>query len=258
MISEFLGTALLVFLGCSFVIVDFGHGSPVVHLLPQAGLRRALTGFLFGSVGASIALSKIGKISGAHINPVVTLAFWLMGKVSRALAWRYMAAQVAGGVLGALPLLLWGPMGQSIRYAATVPGPAGVFAAVGGEIFATFCLVAGLFAFLGHHRLRRFTPFLFPVLYLVLVYLEAPLSGTSTNPARSLGPALVGQVWRDWWVYWIGPGAGSLFAIAALRLAAPLTRWELKVAKLYHFHHDPFGLFPLPDSPRANPTASSP
>jgi aquaporin Z len=74
-LSEFIGTALLVALGVSFVILDFGTGSPIAMLLPDAGLWRLLTGFLFGAIGGSIAVSPVGKVSGAHINPVVILAF---------------------------------------------------------------------------------------------------------------------------------------------------------------------------------------
>ena len=79
--AELVGTALLILVGLSVVIVDFGQGSPVGHWLPNAGWRRLLTGFLFGSTGALIALSPLGKESGAHINPVVSLSFWLMGKL---------------------------------------------------------------------------------------------------------------------------------------------------------------------------------
>ena len=79
-LSELIGTALLLGIGLSFVILNFGAGSPVVAALPDAGLRRLVTGFLFGSTGAAIAISQVGKISGAHINPVVTLAFYIKGK----------------------------------------------------------------------------------------------------------------------------------------------------------------------------------
>lgn len=260
-ISEFLGTALLVFLGCSLVVADFGRGSPMVSWIPDSAARRALTGFLFGTVGGSIALSRLGKVSGAHINPVVTLAFWTQGKMTARLAGGYMVAQLVGGVLGAVPLLLWGNAAQSVHDAATLPGPGGVVLAAAGETVATFCLVTGLFLFVGSRRLRQFTPFLFPFLYGVLVWLEAPLSGTSTNPARSLGPALVAHAWQGWWVYWAGPLMGMGAALAVLNAARPLVRWEVEVAKLYHFHHDPFGLFRAHHhslAPSRSPRAGSP
>ena len=79
--SELIGTAVLVLVGLSLVILMFGAGSPMARLIPSEGLRRLITGFLFGTTGACIALSPVGKVSGAHINPVVTLAFRLMGKL---------------------------------------------------------------------------------------------------------------------------------------------------------------------------------
>jgi aquaporin Z len=243
LVAEFAGTALLVAVGVSLVIVDFGSGSLVVAALPEAGLRRLLTGFGFGVVGALIAVSPIGRVSGAHINPVVTLAFWLKGVLRGWLALGYIVAQLAGAIVGALPLLLWGRMGASIRFGATAPGagcsPA---AALVGELVTTAALVLGLFLFVGHRRLRPFTPLLFPFLYAVMVYLEAPVSGTSTNPARSLGPAVVANVWLGWWVYWVGPVMGAVLAVAAHTFTW-VRRFEVEVAKLYHFEQDPHGVF---------------
>jgi aquaporin Z len=240
--SEGLGTALLLAVGCSLVIANFGQGSPVSQIIPSLAWRRALTGFAFGSVGASLALSPIGRTSGAHINPIVTLAFWSHRTLRGRLALGYVGAQFLGGLLGAWPLLLWGPMGNSVHYAATLPGPSGLGPALAGEAVATFCLVAGLLFFVGHHALRRFTPALFPALYAWLVWWEAPLSGTSTNPARSLGPALVAHAWSGWWVDWCGPIVGGLIAIALSRTIGPLVQWEVRVAKVYHYHLDPHGV----------------
>lgn len=242
-LSEFVGTALLVGIGCSWVVLDFAPGSPVVHAITSAGVRRAVTGMLFGTTGGLIALSWVGKISGAHINPVVTLAFWLQKKMTGPLALIYMLSQLAGAVAGAWPLSLWGVWAAATHDAVTVPGPAGDLAAVLGEAAATFCLIVALFFFLGHPRIRRFTPAVFPVLYALLVYVEAPFSGTSTNPARSLGPAVIARIWTGWWIYWLGPAAGTLMAVIFLGWLLPIIRWEVGMAKLYHFHHDPFHLF---------------
>lgn len=241
--SELIGTAILVAVGVSIVILDFGAGSPIPGWLPDPLLRRLVTGFLFGTTGALIAISPVGRISGAHINPVVTLSFWLRGNLGHRHALATMTAQLLGGCLGAAPLLLWGPVGASIAYGATLPGPEfGTLAAAAGELVTTFALVALLFLFLGRRRLRPFTPLLFPILYAVMVGVEAPVSGTSTNPARTLGPAVIAGAWHGWWVYWVGPAIGAVLATLAYR-----TRWlralELEVAKIYHFEHDPGGLF---------------
>jgi aquaporin Z len=241
--AEFIGTALLVAVGVSIVILDFGKGSPVAALLPDPGLRRIITGFLFGATGASIAISPVGKCSGAHINPVVTLAFWLKGKMSGPHALGYIVAQLAGGIAGALPLIVWGRMGASIDFGGTFPGTGfTVLQATLGEVITTFGLIAGLFLFLGHSRLRSYTPLLFPFLYAVMVYLEAPVSGTSTNPARSIGPSLVASDWHGWWIYWVGPLLGTFLALAVAQVSW-LRRFEIEVAKVYHFEHDPHGIF---------------
>ena len=73
---------MLLLVALSIVIFMFGSGSPMVQAIPQIGVRRLITGFLFGSTGALISISRIGKVSGAHLNPIVTLGFWLMRKIN--------------------------------------------------------------------------------------------------------------------------------------------------------------------------------
>ena len=120
--AELLGTAALVLVGLSLVILMFGDGSPIPGVLPSEGWRRLITGFLFGTTGALIALSPVGERSGAHINPIVTLAFRLMGKLDLPTSLGYVVAQLAGAILGSLPLLAWGAMGRSVAFGATFPG----------------------------------------------------------------------------------------------------------------------------------------
>ena len=238
--AEMIGTAVLVLVGLSLVILMFGAGSPIAGLVPDEGTRRLITGFLFGTTGALIALSRVGKESGAHINPIVTLGFWLMGKLDAPVAVGYVFAQLAGATAGALPLLAWGTMGRSVAFGATLPGAGyAMQTVVLGEMITTFTMVSGLCVFLGFRRLRPFTPAMFPFLYAVMVYLEAPISGTSTNPARSLGPAIVSGQWQGWWVYWIGPLLGTFAATVACSCLAS----RIEVAKLYHFASDRGGIF---------------
>ncbi len=241
--SEFVGTALLILIGLSAVIVDFAAASPVAAWLGSDRLRRLVTGFLFGATGALIAISPVGRISGAHINPIVTLAFWAKGKMRLWHAGGYVVAQFAGAAGGAVPLLAWGQMGRSEHFGATVPGPAyGPWLALAGEVATTFTMVLSLLIFLGHRRMRAYTPLLFPFLYAIMVYVEAPISGTSTNPARTFGPGVVADVWQGWWVYWVGPVVGSLSAVAVHHWS-PLHHMTIEVAKVYHFQHDPHGIF---------------
>ncbi len=238
--SEMIGTALLVLAGLSLVIMMFGTGSVVATVLPDEGTRRLITGFLFGTTGALIALSAVGKVSGAHINPVVTMAFWLMRKLDSRTAAGYVLAQLAGGVIGSVPLLAWGSMGRSVAFGATLPGDSYAIRSVFlGEVVTTFVMVSLLAVFLGFRRIRSFTPGIFPPLYAVMVYLESPVSGTSTNPARSLGPALVSGQWDGWWIYWAGPAIGAFVACVACSALAK----RIQEAKLYHFESEGDALF---------------
>jgi len=253
--SEFVGTALLVLIGLSLVILMFGTGSPIIGIVPSEGLRRLITGFLFGTTGALIALSPDGKESGAHINPVVTLGFWSMHKLNTRTALGYVIAQLAGASAGALPLLAWGSMGGSVVFGATLPGEGYSFGTVlMGEAVTTFALISGLCVFLAFRTLRPFTPAMFPFLYAVMVYVESPISGTSTNPARSLGPAIISGAWDGWWIYWVGPLIGTLAAIVACSFLAK----RIEVAKLYYFDTNPDRLPHLESLPlRTSLTAKS-
>ncbi|HKK20694.1 MAG TPA: aquaporin, partial [candidate division Zixibacteria bacterium] len=103
-------------------------------------------------------------------------------------------------------------------------------------------LVLGLFLFIGHRRLSAYTPLLFPFLYAVMVFVEAPISGTSTNPARSIGPSVVSGIWHGWWIYLVGPAVGAWLGTLAQK-AGFLKEFEIEVAKIYHFSHDPHGIF---------------
>lgn len=248
LLGEFAGTGILVAVGLSVVIFNFSPHAPLGALLGP-GPRRALTGFLFGSVGALVTLSGLGRASGAHLNPVVTLAFLLQGRTTVTRAAGYLLAQCLGALVGAATLLAWGNRGASVHYGATLPGAAyGTWWAAAGEVGATFVMVLLLLVFVGTRRLRRFTPALFPPLYAAMVYLEAPISGTSTNPARSLGPAVVGADWHAWWIYWVGPAIGCCFAVLAFR-SPLLSHLEIEVARVYHFAEEEVADFAAPRAP---------
>ncbi|SYZ74773.1 Permease, glycerol uptake facilitator [Candidatus Zixiibacteriota bacterium] len=242
-IAEFAGTAILISVGLSIVIAFFGDGSPLPALLPDPGIRRLMTGFLFGTTGALIAVSWCGKTSGAHINPAVTFSFWTLKKMTGPLALGYILAQFSGALLGALPLLFWDGIGRSVNFGATIPGAEfGPKMALFGEIITTFALIMGLFLFIGYRRLAKWTPLLFPFLYAVMVYWEAPISGTSTNPARTFGPAVISGAWTGWWIYFAGPLLGAGLAIMIKEIGF-LKRLEIRIAKIYHFNHDPHQIF---------------
>jgi len=242
---EFLGTGLLLLIGLSLVTVMFGTGSPIVKWIPYIGYRRLITGFLFGSTGALIAISPIGKVSGAHINPVVTMAFLLFRKIDLRTALSYVLGQFAGAVVGCLPLLAWGSMGRSVDFGATIPGAGYALSTVLlGEIVTTFTMVSMLSLFLGFRHLRPYTPAIFPILYSIMSFLEAGISGTSTNPARSLGPSVISGQYDGWWIYWAGPVTGAFLSTLAMSFVAK----RITEARLYHFDQESDRLFRKKDA----------
>ena len=232
--SELLGTACLILGGLSAVCLDFGRGTPLPHLLPSASWRLLLTGLLFGGTGSLIAVTPVGRRSGAHLNPCVTLAFFVTGHVHRDDLLGYALAQVGGAAAAAvLVARLWGGAARSVADGVTRPGPGtGALAAVGIEALMTAILVATILLCVSHRRSVRWTPLAVWVVVALLVRFGAPYTGTSLNPARSLGPALVAGQLGGLWIYWVGPPAGALAAVALFRLLGrgrrPLT------AKLFH------------------------
>jgi aquaporin Z len=238
--SELIGTGLLVLIGLSLVIFMFGSGTPMAGIIPNEGVRSLITGFLFGTTGASIALSPVGKISGAHINPIVSLGFRIIGRISLKQTLVYIIAQLTGASIGCLPLLFWGEMGKSVAYGATLPGKGySTMTVFLGETITTFTMISLLTIFLAYRKIRRFTPALFPPLYSIMVWAESPISGTSTNPARSFGPALISGQWDGWWIYWLSPVLGTFLALLVFSYFAK----RIQEARLYHFDSEQDRLF---------------
>lgn len=236
--AESLGTAALLFFGLSAVVLNFGLDSPVAALVPNTSLRLLLTGLLFAGSGSLVAVSPLGRLSGAHINPAVSLAFWAHGKLTTLDFVGYLTGQFAGAVLGAALLSrVWGPRAASVHVGMTLPGVGyPLWVVFLAEASLTALLVLGIFVFVSSHRLMRWAPLMVWLLVATMVWLEAPVSGTSLNPARSFGPALVSGRWTDQWLYFTAPPLGALLAVAAFRALAAGTR-DVLTGKLFHVPH---------------------
>lgn len=233
--AELLGTAILVFVGLSAVVFDFAEGLPMEHLIPNQSIRLLITGLVFAGSGSLVAISPLGKRSGAHINPAVSLAFWLQGKMHHYDIGGYIIGQFIGAIIGAAFLVLvWGKYATSVRNGMTLPGQNySIMDAFLAEVLMTFLLVLSIFIFVSSYRLMRWTPLMTWLLVATMVWLEAPVSGASMNPARSIGPALVSCLWQNQWLYCIAPLLGAMLAVGGFRLVTIGER-DILTCKLFH------------------------
>jgi aquaporin Z len=189
--------------------------SPLRAALPDAFVRRVVMGLAMGVTAAAIIYSPLGARSGAHMNPSVTLAFLWLGRVRPRDAGGYIAAQVIGGVAGtALAAALVAPLAAApeVNYVRTLPGPAGVAPAILGEFVISFLTLSILLAVSARPSTMRATGLVAGLVVMVNITFEAPLSGMSMNPARSLGPALVAGDFAFLWIYLAVPPIGMWLA----------------------------------------------
>src|SRR5215210_4923598 len=158
-VAEFAGTFLLLLIGLSAVAVMFAEGSPVPDWIPDGNLRRLITGIVFAGGATLIVYSPLGKVSGGHINPAVTLGFYRLGKMTGKSAVNYVAAQVLGALAGAATVrLAWGELATEVSVGSTVPGHGGWVAALAAEVPITFLLMSLILSFVDEPRLMPFTP----------------------------------------------------------------------------------------------------
>jgi aquaporin Z len=155
----------------------------------------------------------MGAVSGAHLNPVVTIAFALRGNFPWRRVPSYIVVQVAGAVLATLVLL--GLVGSHGSAGLTLPGP-GV--STGTALLWEVLLTTGLVSVVlgtasGAQQLGPVAAFGVGSYIALAGLIGAPMSGASMNPARSLGPALVLGIWTSWWAYLVGPMVGALIAV---------------------------------------------
>lgn len=198
-----------------FVTLLEHPASPARAALPDGTVRRVLVGLAMGLTAIALVYSPWGRRSGAHLNPAVTLAFLRLGRVDARTAVAYAAAHFAGGaaaVLAARALAGVVLADPAVRYAATVPGPAGAAAAFVAEALITFVLMTVVLNASGTPRLERFTGVLAGALVALWIAVEAPISGMSMNPARTLASALGAGVWSYLWIYFVAPPLGMLLA----------------------------------------------
>ncbi|HVV36692.1 MAG TPA: MIP family channel protein [Acidimicrobiales bacterium] len=218
--AEALGTALLVIFAVGAATLSFGF--KLTGTSTSAGV--VTTALAFGLVLAALAYT-LGPVSGCHVNPAVTVGFL----VARRISWRdavgYWIAQFVGGIAGAL--VLWGVLESSPQYTKSVGLGAdgynaqsmlhvGVLGAFAAEVILTFLFVFVVLQVTKHTDVAAVAGLAIGLTLTIVHIVGIPLTGTSVNPARSLGPALIvhGEALKQLWLFIVAPMVGG--ALAAL------------------------------------------
>jgi aquaporin Z len=207
--------ALFMISACVFSVILFDPSLKVQNELPDPVLRRLLMGASMGATAVLIIHSSMGKRSGAHFNPAITLTYLRLGKISRPDAFFYVLSQFIGGVVGvAVSALFLGRTlaSPSVMYAETVPGKYGTGAAFAAEAFMAALLMGVVLWTSNRPSLASRTGYFVGILITFYVLLFAPVSGFSINPARTTASAVFADVWTAIWVYFSAPLLGMLFS----------------------------------------------
>lgn len=208
-------SAIIMICMSAFIILFEHPASPANQFLSQPILRRACNGAIMGAIIASLIASPWGRRSGAHFNPAVTLAMWSVGSIRPMDALAYVAAQLMGAILGmALSAVLLGaPLAHpQINFAVTQVGDSGVAWAFLAEFAMSFCLMFMVSMVTLRTSRPEWVPGLVGGLIAAFIALEAPVSGMSLNPARTLASAVLANHYDALWLYFAAPLGGMLCA----------------------------------------------
>lgn len=235
---EAAGLGLFMLSASVFATLLESPASPVHQAIADDLTRRGLMGVAMGLTTVGLIYSPWGQRSGAHFNPAVTLTFFRLGKVLPWDAVFYVTAQFLGGIGGVLValVLLGEPFANSpVNYVITAPVDGRIAIAFLAESAISFGLMLTVLITANNSRLSRWTGLCAGGLIAFYIIVEAPLSGMSMNPARTLASALPAHFYTDVWIYFTAPFFGML--TAAMMYQFIKHGQEVACAKLHH-HKD--------------------
>lgn len=231
-VAELLGTMALVFFGCSAVVLAGGR-------IGYLGIS-----FAFGMV-VMVMVYAIGSISGCHINPAITLAMLAARKISVRDAAIYIVVQCIGAVIGA-EMLLWialGLPGYTLTgdglgqngYGAHSPGGFDLQSGFIAEVVLTFFFLLSIFGATSKDAPKGFAGVGIGFTLFIVHLVGIPVTGTSVNPARSLGPAVLvgGEALDQLWLFWVAPIMGAMLAALVWKfgLEPPVERTKEEIER---------------------------
>jgi len=204
-LAEIVGTFILEFVGCMGLCVKVADHIPVVPHISALGFGLAVM----------MAIEAVGHISDAHINPQISIAAMILGRLSPIYTLVYILAQFIGATLGYGLVTLLIPAEFSKGTCLTFPHPVvTVTQAVFIEVAITFILILILGAIGDERKANRLDslPLRFGLAVAGLCMVSSPFTAASMNTARSFAPALINNKWDHHWIYWVGPTIGSVCA----------------------------------------------
>ncbi|MEU4095884.1 aquaporin [Streptomyces sp. NPDC026673] len=217
---EFALTTVLIF--CVVTGVRWLVAPDSAVAVGDAAAAAAANGLLVGLVLVVLITSPPGRRSGAHLNPAISVALWLMGAFPGRMVTPYVCAQLAGSVAGtALGRLVWGSVLSRlpVNYAAVRPRASwSTLVLAGTECGCLLIVVLTVGFFLAHTALSRWLPYIVGALTASIVTVLSRYSGASANPSRQFGPALLAGETRLLWVYLLAPLLGAVLGAGVHRL----------------------------------------
>jgi len=221
--AEFIGTLWLVLGGCGSAVL--------AAAFPSLGIGFVGVAFAFGLTVLTMAYA-IGHVSGAHLNPAVSVGLWAGGRFPTAYLLPYIIAQVLGGIAGAgiLYVIASGHSGFDLSagfasngYGAHSPGGYSLGAALVCEIVMTFGFLFVIMGSTHGNAPKGFAPLAIGLCLTLIHLISIPVTNTSVNPARSTGPAIFVGGWAlsQLWLFWIAPLAGAVLAGWVYRWVSP-------------------------------------
>ncbi len=200
-LAEFIGT---------FALVFCGTGAMTINEVTQGAVTHVGVGLVWGAI-VLVMIYALGDVSGCHINPAVTIAFWAAGKFEGKLVPIYLIAQVVGAIAASLTLQFLFP--ESLELGMTLFSGSATQAFV-MEVIITFFLMFVILNVATGSKEQGLMAGLTIGFYIMLAALFAgPITRASLNPARSIGPALVSGNMEELWLYILAPIVGALLSI---------------------------------------------
>jgi len=213
LVAEAIGTFLFFFVGAGSVVLGD-------YLTAHGGTGPGLVGVaLAHGLALAVLVSALGAVSGGHLNPAVTLAVWIMGKISPMRSALYVVAQLMGAL--AAGLALKAVFADSWR-ASNIGTPAlgaGIspVAGIGIEAVLTALLVLAVIGTAVDARAPKIGGLAIGLAVAADILVGGPLTGAAMNPARWFGPAVAAGAYAHWYVWWIGPAIGATVAALIYR-----------------------------------------